>query len=505
MVEETPELTGGRLLARNTLFNLIGQGAPILIALFAIPILIKSLGTDRFGVLTLAWVVIGYFSLFDFGLGRALTKLVAEKLGAGNEREIPSIVWTTLLLMMFFGLAGAVTLGLLSNWLIRHVLKVPEILKTETLHSFYLLAFSIPIVITTAGLRGVLEAKQRFELVNIVRIFMGAFTYLGPLFVLPFSRSLFSVVVVLVIGRFLACFVHLILCFRVMPSLRHDLAINQSMVKPLIYFGGWMTITNVIGPFMVYLDRFLISALVSVKAVAYYTIPYEMITKLLIIPGALTGVLLPVFSTSYAQNSRETIELFARVVKYTFLLVFPITLSIVIFAREGLGLWIDDEFARNSAFVLQLLTIGVFIISMSQIFFVLLQSIGRPDITAKLNLVEFPFYLFFAWLLIGDYGIKGAALIWVIRILIDAALLLVITVLVLPKSASPIRGISIMVSVSLIIFCVACSIEGFVAKSIFLFWTLVSFIIFVWFRLLSSEERMVVKDHIRRRVRTILI
>lgn len=72
-------LTSGRLLARNTLWNLAAQILPMAVALFAIPILIRGIGVPRFGVLSLAWIVIGYFSLFDFGMGRALTKLVAEK------------------------------------------------------------------------------------------------------------------------------------------------------------------------------------------------------------------------------------------------------------------------------------------------------------------------------------------------------------------------------------------------------------------------------------------
>lgn len=140
----------------------------MVIALFAIPLLIKGLGTDRFGVLTLAWVIVGYFSLFDFGLGRALTKIVAEKLGSGRKEDIPAVVWTTLLLMIAFGLLGAILLAAFAHWLVDGVLKVPDILKSETVNTFYLLAFSIPIVISTAGLRGVIEAQQRFELVNIV-------------------------------------------------------------------------------------------------------------------------------------------------------------------------------------------------------------------------------------------------------------------------------------------------------------------------------------------------
>ena len=94
------ELTNRNLLARNTVWNLVGHLIPLIVAIFAIPPLIRILGTDRFGVLALAWVIIGYFSLFDLGLGRALTQLVAGKLGADQEEEIPALVWTGLALVL---------------------------------------------------------------------------------------------------------------------------------------------------------------------------------------------------------------------------------------------------------------------------------------------------------------------------------------------------------------------------------------------------------------------
>ena len=67
---EVKRLTSGSLLARNTIWNLVGQVAPMCVALFAIPVLIRHIGTDRFAILTIAWMVVGYFSLFDLGLGR---------------------------------------------------------------------------------------------------------------------------------------------------------------------------------------------------------------------------------------------------------------------------------------------------------------------------------------------------------------------------------------------------------------------------------------------------
>src|SRR5437016_14651538 len=102
-------LTGGSRLARHSVFNVIGQAIPFLAAFFAIPLLVRGLGTDRFGVLTLAWVVIGYFSLFDLGLGRALTQVVAAKLSERDETQAPAVVWPALGMMLGLGLVG--TLG----------------------------------------------------------------------------------------------------------------------------------------------------------------------------------------------------------------------------------------------------------------------------------------------------------------------------------------------------------------------------------------------------------
>src|SRR5450432_296814 len=93
-------VTSDRQLARNTFWNILGTGSPMLVAVVCIPILIRGLGKDRFGVLTLAWALIGYANLFEFGLGRALTQLVASKLGARRTEDIPALAWTSLVLML---------------------------------------------------------------------------------------------------------------------------------------------------------------------------------------------------------------------------------------------------------------------------------------------------------------------------------------------------------------------------------------------------------------------
>jgi len=492
-------LTSNRLLARNTILNLIGQAAPILVAVVSIPLLIKGLGKERFGVLSLSWVVIGYFSLFDLGLSRALTQFIAEKLGKGEEETIPETVWTALLVMGTIGLVGAIGVSLLSPWLVHSMLKIPKSLQADALKAFYVLALAIPIVMASASLRGILEANQCFGLLNAVRIPVGIFTYAGPLLALLFSKSIFGVVAVLTAGRIIACFTYLMLCFHILPGLRHNIRLQVSELKKLISFGSWLTVTNIVGPIMANMDRFLIGSLLSMTAVTYYSTPYELAIKLRIIQGSLVTVLFPAFTTSFVQSKAKTALLFRRGAKYLFLALFPIILFIVTFAHEGLLLWLGAEFAQNSTFVLQCLAIGVFINSMASLPFALIQGIGRPDITAKFHLIELPLYLLVILGLIR-YGIQGVAIAWVLRVTVDVVFLYSLSYRFLAIDNSVIRRMAYTMGTALLVFTLPVILPmGFATKGIFTLLMVLAYLLVAWFLILELRERALVQDQFKKR------
>ena len=147
----------------------MGSAAPMVVAIVAVPRLVHGLGADRFGILTLAWMAIGYLSLLDLGLGRAITRLVADRLALGLDRELPGVFWDAHLLLGAVGLAGGALVYGLSNVMLNHALKIPPELRGEARNCFHLIAVTIPIVVLANGFRGFLEAHQRFKAVNIVR------------------------------------------------------------------------------------------------------------------------------------------------------------------------------------------------------------------------------------------------------------------------------------------------------------------------------------------------
>jgi O-antigen/teichoic acid export membrane protein len=460
-------LTSGRLLARNTAWNLIGSCAPIAVAIVCLPVIKTALGTDRLGVISLAWAIIGYFGFFDLGLSRALTKFVAERLGGDRPEEIPAIVWTSLFLMGGIGVASAIASFLLVPWLVRHPLKVPPELRVETIHAFYWISLSLPMVVVTAGLRGVLEALQQFRLATAIRIPMGIFTYLGPVMVLPFSHSLAPIMAVLVLGRIVASVAHLWACLSALPSLKGSCSFHASAVGPLFRFGSWMTVSNVVGPLMVSFDRFLIGSLISVSAVAFYAVPYEVVTRLCLVAGALVGVLFPAFSTAAVSDRARLVFLFESGTKYIFLALFPVTLVLIAFAPEALQFWLGSDFAHQSAPVAQILAGAVFVNSLGQIPFAHVQGAGRPDITAKLHLVELPIYLVTLVLFARSQGIRGVALAWLLRVTIDTTLLCVFSWRLLPENRFALTRLPWLAAGAAVAFTAAGLVSGLLVKIFF--------------------------------------
>lgn len=429
----------GRAMARNTLLNLAGQLSPVLGALIAVPLLINGLGVERFGVLAIIWLVVGYFSFFDLGMGNATARLVAERLGAQREDEVPPIIQAALLLMGVMGCVGAVVLLVAAPRLTTSLLNIPIPLRDETLGSIRLLAAAIPMVILTSCFRGVLEAYQRFDLVNSVRIPFGLLTYFLPLLVMQHTRHLGRITIALVVLRLVTLVIYAVQYRRIVPPSSGSYRL-QDHFRPLLTYGGWVTVSTLIAPLLVYCDRFVIGSRLSVAAVAYYAIPFEITTKLWVLPGAFTGVLFPLFAVTVRRDPQLTALLLSRGNAFLLFVLLPATVTGIVMAREGLGVWIGTGFADNSYRVFQILLMGVFVNCFAQITSTLIQGAGRADITAKAHLAELPLYLLALWLLITSYGLIGAACAWLLRILLDTAILFRCTVKFVPDSADVLKN-----------------------------------------------------------------
>ncbi|HXB22842.1 MAG TPA: flippase [Candidatus Solibacter sp.] len=416
----------GKLITRNWIVNLIGQGCPLLVGLLTIPWLVRYLGVERFGILSITWALLGYVGQFDLGLGRATTKYVAECLGRGDTHRLPGLFWTSLMSQVAFGLIAAVLLAAVTPVLVSRMLKISPAQIAETKSVLFILAGSLPLIIASNSLRGVLEAGQHFAIVNYIKIPATISVFLLPVLGIPLGIHLPGIVLLLVAARFAAALAFLGFCFKFFPVLRSRFVLEAKLVRPLFIYGGWVTVSNLIGPILTYVDRFFIGAMLSMAAVGYYTAPYEIATKMWLIPASLLATVFPAFSSLHAGESQDRLEeLYVRSLKSVLLVSGPALLVLAAFAREILSIWLGADFAAKSAGTLQIMALGVLINCIAFVPFGLLQGLGRPDLTAKFHVAELPFYAVCLWFFLPRFGLPGAAWAWTLRVALDTVLLFV--------------------------------------------------------------------------------
>lgn len=405
----------------GSIWNLLGTGIPFGFAIVCMPLLLKNLGADRYGMLILAWGVVGYFSIFDFGLSRAVTQLVARAYRVSPDEAVP-VIATGVIAMGIFGLVGGSILYLAAPF-VGGFGRIPPSLRYEAIQTAKVLGVGLPVVIISAGFRGALEGVFDFAWINFIRIVVGIGTYLVPVIVMPFTVRLYWICAGLVVLRVVSCLAYYIRC-RIFFNLRGSLKrVNLVVAKNLMGYGGWITVSNLMSPMMAYLDRFVVAGAMSIALAGYYATSQEIVTKLQIIPSAVLAVLFPAISRSHESSPERAGDLFFRGAQFITFALLPLAAAFLLFAREGLGLWFGPEFATASYRVAQILTMGSFINCLAFSPFFYLQGIGRPDITAKTHLVEVPLYLLLLWLLIGRLGVVGVAIAWSARMVLDLAIL----------------------------------------------------------------------------------
>ena len=408
---------GNKTLFRNTVLNLVGLVIPLAVGFVTIPMVVRALGDERFGILALVWVVFGYFGLFDLGLGRTTTKYISDALGRDEPEKLPGYLWTAVALQTGIGLLAALLSCLAAPLIVRRMLNIPDGFMDETILTIRLVGLSLPIMFISSSFRGVLEAAQRFDLVNAVKVPVNILFYILPLAGVALGFELPGIVVLLIASRAAALALWAALSLRVMPALRGRPAPSGHLVRPLFSFSGWIGLSGILFAVTTSIDRLIIGSLITVEAVAHYSAPYEAINRVGVIPGSLSMVLFPAFSYLDAGRKSEEAEcLFARSTKLLLLSTGPIFILLMFFAGDFLRLWLGPEYAASSRLVVQLLAAGFLVNTVFAVPNNYLQGIGRADIAPKYQMVELVAYAALAWAGAKLWGIKGVAAATAVRL-----------------------------------------------------------------------------------------
>lgn len=406
-------------VSRNTTYNIIGAAVPIGLALATVPLYLKLVGSDRYGVLAIAWLLLGYFGLFDLGLGRATSQRIAAQRNAA-PRERAATFWTALSVNVAMGGCGAIVFWPVSSYVFGHFFRVDEALRPEVLAAAPLLALAVPIATTTGVLTGALQGRERFLEVNVISVISTTLFQLLPLAVAwLYGPYLPAILISALAARAIAL---LVLWQRCHADLVRGQPVRPeiALVRPLLSYGGWVMLTSIISPLLVMSDRFLIGAVLGAVVVGHYAVVFQLAERVNVAPMALTNALFPrLAGIGGGEASR-----LARDASKALLAFMTPSMLIGIFVMDPfLSLWVGPTIAEEVGFVGKILLIGFWVNSLALMPYARLQATGRPDLVTKVLLAELPVYIPALYFAVTSFGLVGAAVTFAIRLAVDHVLL----------------------------------------------------------------------------------
>ena len=429
---------------KNVIWNMAGLSVPLIFAVMAIPVLLRGVGEEKFGIFMLAWGVVGFSSLLDLGIGRATTHELSKRRGGATTGTASEIFVTAERLAWTSGLIGAFGIALLVQLGAYRLLNFSPALDSDMIWSGWIVAMTMPLHVVSAMYRGVNEAYGQYRGISIIRMALGVANFLFPAAVSLFTNNLTAIISTLLVSRLLA-----MIAFRILATKeigKDDIGKSSSprfkkeSATKLLKFGLWNSVSSFLGPLMQQSDRFIIGSVLTVSAVAAYTVPYEVATKILIIPGAVTTVMFPSITAGMVAGRKLALQSFWRWFVLTSIIMSLAAAAFYVAAPLLLHIWLGEALPDGSAEVARIIAIGLIPYTMGSMMFSLVHADHRPDITAKSHMFQFPIYIALSYWAIQNYGVIGAAAAWTIRISADAAILIIWQVLFNSKKTPIVRS-----------------------------------------------------------------
>jgi O-antigen/teichoic acid export membrane protein len=487
-------------VVKGSMWTLAGQIAPFAVSFVSTPFIIRFLGSEAYGVLILVGLIPTYFAFADFGMGIASTKFASEAFGQGDEQKEAQVVWTAAAIALIASSIVAIPIFAFSSQIVG-ALNVPEHLLTQASIALRIAAAAFVLGVLGSVVNSPMLARLRMDLNTITaavpKVLLAAVT---P-FILYFGGGIVEAVSWAFIVGVATLAVVVYFSGRLLPEMFRA-GVSRDLFRPLLKFGGAWVVAMVAAMLLVNLEKLFLTKLVSVKALAYYSVAFTFANMATMFSQALIQSLIPAFSQLLAPEKRREFDaLFARSIRLNFIWLLPALMVMFVVAKPFFTIWAGEEFGRNSTLPSYVLLVGLFFNLQATVPYIAILAVGRTDVFARLYWIELVVYAAGAFLLINSWGIIGAALGWTLRVCFDAfiivhlseryagahfkhiehlrTLILATVVLVPPVVVAVINGYSVFL-LGLVPMCVA--IYAFV----------------VWRRLIDADEKRWIIERYRR-------
>lgn len=361
-------------LFSNAIWNILTVIITAIAGFIIVPIIIKSIGSENFGIYAIILMVGGFAQLQSMGLGEATLKYVAQYYSKKDIVGVNRVLGATLSVYIFSGIIISGLIVIFSPFIVSLFKISPENL-TNAIKAMRIAGVAFTVSTFSGALQTIPEATQRYDLLNKYKLIMMILRFTTMYLIATLGGGIIGLTYLVLGSSCIDIFVFNFLAIYLIPGIRCYPNFEKSGIQEVFSYGVYSFINDLIQKASLYVDQLILGLFFSAASVAYLTAPKDLITRAQGLTGAAGQALFPRFSSMDEGEEMQNLYITSIWVLTIFSIVIFIPLAIVI--PSFLAKWLSPEFAQNSSAFARLFSIGIALNGGVTAYFALLKGTGR--------------------------------------------------------------------------------------------------------------------------------
>ena len=405
-------------LKRNLVANFVGKGWAALMGILFIPLFVKFMGIESYGLVGFFTTLQAIFVLLDLGLATTLNREIA-RYSASEEKSQDMRDLVRTLEIVYWALAiciGALILILspfiAAGWVKADTLPV-AVIENSIILMGLVITFQWPLGFYAGGLLGL----QRQVLCNVLNIIWYTLRFAGGVLVLwLFSPTILAFFTWQVIVSIVSTALMGLALWRSLPAGHERARFRISIWQSIWQFAAGMSGISAVTLLLTQMDKIILSKMLPLDLFGYYTLAWTVANGLTILTGSVFAVIFPIFSRQVAIADEEALRhLYHRSCQLMSVLILPAAILGALFAQEILLIWTQSPVTvAKTHLLVSLLIIGTALNGLMHLPYALQLAHGWTSLAFYTNVISVIFLIPLLILATSYYGVIGAAAIWIV-------------------------------------------------------------------------------------------
>lgn len=404
----------------NILASYASQIYIVAISILVLPLYVKYMGAEAYGLVGFFAMLQALFSLLDFGLTPTISRQTALY-NSGVETPLKYRQLFRALSLIFASIAifGATALWLSSENIALHWLKLEKLPFKDVLFCLQIMAMCVGLRWMTGLYRGVISGFEKIAWLSVVNIiistlrFIGVFAYMYYCGFTVINFFIFQLVVAIL--EFLILFIKNI---ELLPSVESNQKIGWSIkpVKSIILFALTIAFTSSIWIVITQLDKFILSGILALSDYGYFTLAVLVAGGIMQISTPISGAIMPRMASLYASHEYEKLRVvYLNATQFIAIICVTAGIVLAVLAKQVLFAWTGDVvLANKTAPILILYALGNTALVLTAFPYYLQYAKGNLRFHLIGNIIQLVVLLPIIIFVAQKFGALGAGWVWLI-------------------------------------------------------------------------------------------